>query len=123
MPAIWIWPLIILLVAVFSTIYIIRSPASHRLPLSIATGGLLLFAILQSIIEPIPLNILAARTSWLPGHRVPGYPPHVALPFRNVGEKKEAEERDIFLVGYMECVRTHKQKELLKCAQAVINKP
>jgi hypothetical protein len=31
----------------------------------------------------------AAKTFWLPG-----YLPHVALPFRNVGEKKEEEQRD-----------------------------
>src|SRR5258708_25565162 len=58
MPAIWIWSLIILLFAVISVIYLIRRPASHRLPVSICVVEVLLFGILTSILEPLPLNIL-----------------------------------------------------------------
>ena len=58
MPAIWIWPIIILPLVVISALYLVRRPASHRLPVSICIVEVLLFGILTSIIEPLPLNIL-----------------------------------------------------------------
>jgi uncharacterized membrane protein SirB2 len=58
MPAIWVWPIIILPLVVISALYLVRRPASHRLPVSICIVEVLLFGILTSIIEPLPLNIL-----------------------------------------------------------------
>lgn len=58
MAATWIWPIIIVLFAAISVIYIVRRPASQRLPLSICAVEILLFEILTPIIEPLPLNML-----------------------------------------------------------------